>query len=339
MKTIVLDKPGQFSQTDTPAPSPPGAGEALVRVNRIGICGTDLHAFRGKQPFFSYPRILGHELGVTVEAVGEGVTGVEVGDRCAVEPSVACGQCVACRNGKRNCCVKLRVMGVHVDGGMRERIVVPAENLHPSETLSLEQLALVETLAIGAHAVNRAAPKERETCAIIGAGPIGLSLIPFLHLAGVKPVVIDVNNRRLEFCKQQFGVDHAINASHEDAAALTYQATLGDPPTLVFDATGNPDSMHKAFHLVAHGGRLVFVGLFQGDVTFHDPDFHRKEMTLLASRNSISDDFRAIIARMERGEIDTRPWITHRASFDDMIARFPDWLKPETGVIKAMVEL
>jgi 2-desacetyl-2-hydroxyethyl bacteriochlorophyllide A dehydrogenase len=229
-------------------------------------------------------------------------------------------------------------MGVHIDGGMRERIVVPATNLHRSETLALEQLALVETLAIGSHAVGRAKPQAAEACAIIGSGPIGLSLMPFLHLAGVRPVVMDVNPARLAFCRRQFGIEQTIDASREDPAARLEQL-LGELPTLVFDATGNADSMQRAFHLVAHGGRLVFVGLFQGDVTFHDPDFHRKEMTLLASRNSTSDDFRKIIGLMEDGKIDTRPWITHRATFGEMIAHFPDWLRPETGVIKAIVEV
>src|SRR5688500_1524126 len=156
MKTIILNEPGRFSLTDTLEPRSPAPGEAMVRVHRVGVCGTDLHAYRGRQPFFTYPRILGHELGVEVVEVGENAHGIRPGDRCAVEPYLNCGTCIACRHGKTNCCVELRVLGVHTDGGMREFIAVPVNKLHRSESLSWEQLALVETLGIGAHAVERA---------------------------------------------------------------------------------------------------------------------------------------------------------------------------------------
>ena len=174
MQTIVLETPGSFTQVDRPDAPGPGPGEALVSVRRIGICGTDLHAFRGRQPFFQYPRVLGHELGVEVLAVGEGVEAICPGDRCAIEPYLNCGKCIACRHGKTNCCASLQVLGVHTDGGMCERLIVPASKLHKSLTLTLDQLALVETLGIGAHAVDRAALMAGEVVLVIGAGPIGL---------------------------------------------------------------------------------------------------------------------------------------------------------------------
>jgi threonine dehydrogenase-like Zn-dependent dehydrogenase len=156
MKTIILDKPGQFQLTETEPPAAPLPGQALVRVRRVGICGTDIHAFKGDQPFFSYPRILGHELGVEVVSVASDVSNLTSGEICAVEPYLNCGVCIACGRGRPNCCVQLKCLGVHTDGGMRELITVPAAKLHPSHTLTLEQLALVETLGIGAHAVERA---------------------------------------------------------------------------------------------------------------------------------------------------------------------------------------
>lgn len=337
MKTIVLDKPGAFRFTDTAPPARPGPGEALVRVRRIGICGTDLHAYRGKQPFFSYPRILGHELGVEVVEVAANNRGLAPGDRCAVEPYLNCGKCIACRRGKPNCCVELKVLGVHADGGMREAIVVPIEKLHRSQTLSLEQLALVETLGIGAHAVSRAAPAAGEWALVIGAGPIGLSVMQFAVEAGARVIVMDINEARLNFCRRHLRVEETVVAG-EGALEHIKALTGGDLPTAVFDATGNPASMAGAFDMVAHGGRLVFVGLFIGDVTFHDPHFHRREMTLLSSRNSTPADFARIIALIEQGRIDTAPWITHRAAFDEMVGQFPAWLDPASGVIKAMVE-
>jgi 2-desacetyl-2-hydroxyethyl bacteriochlorophyllide A dehydrogenase len=337
MKTIVLEKPGSFTLTDTASPPRPGPGEARVRVRRIGICGTDLHAFRGRQPFFSYPRILGHELGVEIVEVGPNPRGLMAGDRCAVEPSHYCGKCIACRRGKTNCCIELKVIGVHLDGGMREEIVVPIEKLHSSRKLTLDQLALVETLAIGAHAVSRGALEVGEWVLVIGAGPIGLSVAQFAVEAGARVIVMDVNEGRLRFCREHLRIEEGV-AAGEGALAKVQALTSGDLPTAVFDATGNAASMAASFEFVAHGGRLIFVGLFAGDVTFHDPHFHRREMTLLSSRNSTPADFARIIALIEEGRVDTSPWVTHRAGFDQMIGQFPQWLDPASGVIKAIVE-
>jgi 2-desacetyl-2-hydroxyethyl bacteriochlorophyllide A dehydrogenase len=340
MQTIVLEMPGKFRLTNTIAPAAPGAGEAVVRVRRIGVCGTDLHAFRGRQPFFTYPRVLGHELGVEVEAVGPGVTNVAPGDRCCVEPYLNCGTCIACRRGKTNCCTRLQTLGVHTDGGMRERIVLPANKLYPSKTLTLDQLALVETLGIGAHAVSRASLEPDEFALVVGAGPIGLSVVQFARAAGARVIVMDVSESRLEFCRRQLGVEHSVVAKPDvDPVEALKKLTNDDLPTAVFDATGNPQSMMSAFRYVAPGGRIVFVGLFQGDVTFNDPEFHRREVTLLASRNATPADFRHILTLMESGRVDTTPWITHRAPFADVPARFAGWLEPGAGVIKAMVEM
>jgi 2-desacetyl-2-hydroxyethyl bacteriochlorophyllide A dehydrogenase len=337
MKTIILSQPGLFSLTDTSEPRSPATGEAVVRVHRVGICGTDLHAYRGRQPFFSYPRILGHELGVEVVEVGENQTGIRPGDRCAVEPYLNCGNCIACRRGKTNCCVDLKVLGVHTDGGMRSHLTVPLSKLHRSETLSWEQLALVETLGIGAHAVDRAGLEAGEFALVIGAGPIGLSVTQFAQLAGARVIVLDVNDARLDFCRRQLGVEHTLPAGDAVTDELRL-LTGGDMPTAVFDATGNPESMRRAFDLVAHGGRLVLVGLCQADISFHDPDFHRREMTLLSSRNSTSRDFQRIIRLLEEGRIDMTPWITHRVGCEAMPEAFPGWLDPASRVVKAVVE-
>ena len=340
MKTLTLEEPGKLTLGDTPEPAAaPPAGHALVQVRRIGVCGTDIHAFNGKQPFFSYPRILGHELGVEVLAVAPDVTNVAPGDRCAVEPYLNCGTCIACRRGKGNACTNIRVLGVHADGGHRERIVVPAAKLHASKKLTLDQLALVETLGIGAHAVDRAQVEAGEIVLVIGTGPIGLAIIQFAHAAGATVIAMDVNESRLAFCRDTLGVAHTLNATVPDVVAELATLTNGDLPTAVFDATGNPRSMMASFNYPAHGGRLVFVGLFQGDVTFNDPNFHKRELTLMGSRNARSADFTRIIHLIEAGKVDTTPWITHRAPFDAVPEQFPSWVKPETGVLKAMIEL
>ncbi len=337
LKTITLIEPGRFTVSETAAPEAPRTGETLVKVRRVGICGTDLHAFRGRQPFFTYPRILGHELGVEVLSIGGGDRfGLDPGERCAVEPYLNCGECIACRHGKTNCCASLKVLGVHMDGGMRDIISVPTHKLHRSRSLTLDQLALVETLGIGAHAVDRACIEPGEWALVIGAGPIGLAVIQFARAAGARVIAMDVNTDRLAFCRDILGVASAILAD-DDALAAVSQITAGDLPTVVFDATGSAASMMSAFRYVASGGRLVYVGLVLGDVTFHDPDFHRKEITLLATRNATGKDFVRIIGLLESGVIDTNPWVTHRADAVSMPDAFPGWLEPSSRVLKAVV--
>jgi alcohol dehydrogenase len=340
MKAILLEKPGQFQQVSIGEPKRPGKGEALVRVHRVGICGTDISGYLGKMPFYSYPRIPGHELGVEVAEIGPGVTNVKVGDLCSVEPYINCQTCFACRRGGINCCENLQVLGVHTDGGLRPQFVVTARKLHPGRSLSMEQLALVETLAIGCHAVARAAPQPDETVLVIGAGPIGLATLQFVRLAGATSVVLDLNEQRLDFCKTTMGVNHTV-AFRNDGSELERlkELTDGALPTVVIDATGNYRSMGNALNYVAHTGKLVYVGITTDEVRFAHPLMHRREMTLLASRNALPADFDRIIEHIEEGRIDTRPWITHRTSFDDLIGNFPSYTRPETGVIKAVVEV
>jgi alcohol dehydrogenase len=340
MRAVLLERPQSFVIADLPEPSSPGPGEAMVRVHRVGICGSDISGYLGKMPFYSYPRIPGHELGVEVVAVGQGVTNIKPGDKCSVEPYINCGHCHACLHGHSNCCKQLKVLGVHTDGGMRPRFIVPAKKLHPSSKLSLDQLALVETLGIGCHAVNRASPIPGEHALVIGAGPIGLSAIEFLRLAGVKITVLDLSEKRLAFAKQTMQVDHTLQPLPDGGEIkLLEELGGGHLPTLVIDATGNTKSMCNAFNYVGHAGRMVYVGIVTTDISFSDPLFHQREMTLFASRNALPADFTRIIQLIEDGKIDTRPWITHRTSFETLIGDFPSYTKPETGVIKAMVEV
>ena len=341
MKAISLDAPQQFRALDIPEPAAPAPGEALVRIHRIGICGTDYGGYLGKMPFFSYPRIPGHELGVEVLAVGDGVTNVAPGDRCSVEPYINCQHCYSCRRGLTNSCESHKTLGVMCDGGMVERYLLPARKLHISRQLSYDQLALVETLAIGCHAIDRGAPRAGEHVLIIGAGPIGLSAVEFAKVAGAKTIVIDINEARLAFCKKTMGVDYTITAKGDGSEVKELEEiTNGQLADVVVDATGSNKSMSAALHYCAFGGRLVYVGITQQELSFlHAPIMHRRELSILASRNALSPDFARIIQLIEDGRIDTQPWITHHAKFDDMIAAFPTWLKPETGVIKAVVEV
>ncbi|WP_274649726.1 zinc-binding alcohol dehydrogenase family protein [Paenibacillus humicola] len=337
MKTIVCERPDRFVLTETDAPVL-GPGEALVRIRRIGICGTDLHAYKGNQPFFEYPRILGHELAGTVERIEGETHGLREGDQVAVIPYLACGTCAACRLGKTNCCSSLQVLGVHCDGGMRERIAVPATHLIKTAGLTLDQSAALEPLAIGAHAVRRADPQPGDSVLVIGAGPIGLGVMAFAKRRGARVLAMDINEERLRFCREWAGADEIVNALNDPAGRLA-ELTGGEFPAIVFDATGSKRSMEAAFGYTSHGGKLVYVGLVRADLSFSDPEFHKRELTLLGSRNATPEDFGTVMDALRGGAVDVDRYITHRSPFEEMIGRFESWLKPETGVIKAMVEL
>ena len=326
MLQIVLERPGSLVavEANTPALKP---DEVLVRVRRVGVCGTDLHAYAGRQPYFTFPRILGHELGVEVVEVpalnSQFNSQIRPGDRCAVEPYLSCGRCHACNLSKPNCCEQLQVLGVHTDGGMRSLLAVPVARLHKSDRLTLDQLALVETLGIGAHAVARSGLQSGEEALVIGAGPIGFAVVQFARAAGARVRLLEINPSRREFAVR-FGIE--VLAEADDRLA-----------DVVFDATGNADAMSQSVARVAHGGRLVFVGLVQASIPIDDPLFHRREITLFASRNS-ANDFPRIIRMIESGEIDTAPWITHRMRLDEVPRRFPE-LPRQKDCLKAMIEV
>jgi len=340
MKTLILNEPGSFSLTDTAPPPAPAPGEAQVAIRRVGICGTDLHAYRGRQPFFAYPRILGHELGAEIVALGpdENSQGLAVGDRVCIRPYLNCGKCGACRRGTTNCCSKLQVLGVHTDGGMRERINVPVDLLHRANDLSFDQLAIVEMLCIGAHASRRAQIVPGEFALVIGAGPIGLGTTQFAALDGARVIAMDVADSRLEQAAEQPGIEFVVDGRSDVLAQLQAITGEDDLPTTVFDATGNPASMKNSFGYVAQGGQLVFVGLVQGEISFNDPEFHRRETTLKSTRNATAQDFDRVLAALTEKSIHVDPWITHHASPEEMLARFESWTKPETGVVKAMLD-
>ena len=321
-------------------PPSPGPGEALIRTVRMGICGTDVSCYLGKFPFFDYPRIPGHELGVEILEVGEGVKHIRQGDRCSVEPYLNCGQCHPCRKGKGNCCENLKVFGVMMNGGLCERSIIRADKLHPSTQLSFEQLALVETLAIGCHASNRGNAGPGDHVLIIGAGPIGLSTLEFNRLTGATITVMDMSEDRLEFCRKNYGIQNLI-AFKGDGSEIEHmrEITNGALYDAVTDATGNNHSMSNALEYVAFSGALVYVGITTEQIYFPHPALHRREIDLLASRNALPQDFPRIIGLIEDGTIHTDPWITHRIKMDQVMDKFESLIHPDSGVLKAIIEL
>ncbi|HZY37727.1 MAG TPA: zinc-binding alcohol dehydrogenase family protein [Mucilaginibacter sp.] len=337
MKTLVCTTPGNLEYEDREKPVLV-KGHAIIKIKRIGICGTDLHAFEGTQPYFEYPRVLGHELSGDLVAF-DVAPGFEQGEKVTFIPYFNCGHCIACRNGKPNCCISLKVCGVHIDGGMAEYLSVPSSALVHGDSLSYDELALVEPLAIGAHGIARAGIKPGEFALIIGAGPIGLGAIEFARIAGAQVIVMDINEGRLEFCRQSLQVSHTVNAISADSFDQIKQITNGDMPTVIIDATGSQKAINNAFQYLAHGGRFVLIGLQKGEISFSHPEFHKREATLMSSRNATRADFEQVMDCMKKGLIDPKTYITHRVGFDEVKRDFNSWLDPVNGVIKAMVEV
>ena len=280
MRTLVCTKPGEFNYAEKEMPVLQ-KGHSIIKIKRIGICGTDLHAFEGTQPFFEYPRILGHEIsGELIEA--DDATGFEKGELVSFIPYFYCGTCIACRNGLPNCCAAIKVCGVHIDGGFAEYLQVPSYALLHGEGLQPDELALVEPLAIGAHGVRRAGVKAGEFVLVIGAGPIGLGIAEFARIAGGNVIVMDVNDTRLNFCSSKLKIAHTINPLQEDALIKLKAITNNDMPTVVIDATGNQKAIINAFQYMAHGARYVLVGLQKGEISFSHPEFHKRDVATVA---------------------------------------------------------
>jgi 2-desacetyl-2-hydroxyethyl bacteriochlorophyllide A dehydrogenase len=336
MQAVVCLRPGELALQERPLPER-RPDEVLVRIRRIGICGTDYHIFEGLHPYLQYPRVMGHELSAEVIEAPSG-SAFPAGDPVVVIPYLSCGKCVACRKGKTNCCTTLACLGVHCDGGMCERIAVPERNLYPAEGLTLDEAAMVEFLSIGAHAVRRSGLVPGDRTLVVGAGPIGIGTALFARLAGGQVTLMDRVPAILELAGRVTGVPSVIvadDSAPEQIAALTG----GDGFDVVFDATGSAGAMERSFDHVASGGTLVMVGVVKDRIGFSDPDLHRKELTVLASRNATRQDFETVVGAMRSGKIPSAAINTHSCSLDELPATMPLWAHDRVGVVKAMVHM
>lgn len=340
VRAIVLESAGVLALRERPATAAPGEGEVTVRVLRVGVCGTDLHAFTGDQPMMRYPVVLGHELALEVTHLGPGIEGLglAVGDRCTAIPYLECGTCDACTRGRTNACETLTVLGVHVDGGMRDSFNLPARTLLSADDLPLDTLALMEMLAIGEHAVARAAVSVDDTVLVVGAGPIGLGTIAAASMRGPRVLAVDLDDRRSAFA-DALGIAEVVR--HQSGVPLADRLRnelKGNLPTVVLDATGSAGSMAAALSLVAPGGRLVLVGHTKQTLSFDNPTLHRGELSVLASRNATRVDFDAVLSHLRSGAIDVTPWITTRVDPEGLVRDLPRWAAGPSEVVKAVVE-
>ena len=335
MLTVICETPGVLRAEERSVPTR-ADDEVLLRVKRVGVCGTDLHIFTGNQPYLQYPRVMGHELSGIVEEPPAG-SALAPGDPVFVMPYLSCGHCIACRHGKTNCCVNIQVLGVHRDGAFTEYLSVPQQFVHKAEGVTLDQAAMVEFLAIGAHAVRRADVQPAQRVLVVGVGPIGMAALTFAQLRGANVTVLDTRAERLAFCRDRLGANAGVLIGPDDEAGLALLSD-GEFFDVVFDATGNPRAMERGFKFIAHGGKYVLVSIVRDNITFSDPEFHKREATLLGSRNATMEDFETVLRAMRGGLIPDAALNTHRMPLIKVPADFARLLDPSQGVVKAIVE-
>lgn len=322
-------EPGRFELRDAPVPEAAPEGWALVDIAAVGLCGTDYHIFAGKHPYLEYPRVIGHELsGRLVHAAG----GMDAGSLVVINPYLSCGACRACRRGKPNCCTRIEVLGVHRDGGLCGRIAVPIENLYSAEGLSETEAAMVEFLAIGAHAVARSGIQAGDRVLVTGAGPIGIGTALFAQLEGAEVHLLDLSRRRLDLAGRRFGFAHL----HDDGKAIL-QGDLADGFDLIFDATGTAKAIEAGFPLLAHGSTYVLVSVVKDTITFEDAEFHKRETRIVGSRNALKSDFERVMAAIRDRKIDTAPLLSAEFPLSELSTRFPALAADREELIKAVV--
>lgn len=337
MKAAVAYAPRDIRLTDVPTPTP-GPREVQLDVRAVGICGSDIHLFRGEHPYRIFPLIYGHEFTATVAETGPGVTGLQAGTPVVVEPLLACGACYPCRIGRYNCCTRLRVIGVHANGGLAESVVVPAERVFPVPPgLPPEVATLCEPFSIGMQAVTRGAIGAEDRVVILGAGPIGLTVAAIANSRGAQVAVIDLIDSRLALARW-LGADVTINGSNTNPAERVAEWTNGEGASVVVEATGNARAVESTVDLVASAGRIVLLGVTTKPVTFPGLDFTRKELTVLGSRNSASvfgEAVRFVVEHRDR----VAALITHRFGFEETARAFATADTQPEAVCKAVITI
>lgn len=335
MNTLVCQEPKKLIWKKREIPTP-RENEALVKIKTVGICGTDIHAWGGNQPFFSYPRVLGHEICGEVVGLGKNINHLKPGQQVSIIPYVACQKCPACLSGRTNCCENISVIGVHQDGGFCEYIAVPVSNLLVAEGIDPQAAALIEPFAISAHAVRRADIQPGEQILVVGAGPIGLGAAAIAKAEGAEVLVADTSAFRREHVVKNLGLP-VIDPSISDFDAQLRAAFGGSLAQKVIDATGNQHAMNNTVNLIRHGGSIVFVGLFKGDLQFSDPEFHKKETTMMGSRNATPEDFAKVGQLMSEGKITAEMMLTHRYAFSTLAETYEQDVINNRELIKGII--
>ena len=337
MKAVVMHGPGDVRVENVPDPVR-GSGEALLRVRCVGMCGSDLNSYRGRNPLVSFPRIPGHEIAATiVELDPEHPSHLSRGIDVTLSPYKNCGQCPACRNGRPNACRDNQTLGVQRDGAMGEYLAVPMDKLFVAD-LSLDELCLVEPLTVGCHAVARAEVTPEDVVAIFGCGGVGLGAVAASAFRGATTVAMDVDDAKLEIARKA-GAAHTINTKRQDAKEALAELTGGDGPDVVIEAVGLPETFRAAVELVAFTGRVVYIGYAKEPVSYETRLFVQKELNILGARNALPEDFRQVIQMLEQHRFPVAAAISTIAPLDRAPELLRAWSDDPARFTKIMITL
>lgn len=332
-----IDSPGAMSVADIPMPSP-GSGEVLLRIRRIGYCGSDLSTFKGLNPLAGYPRIPGHEIAATIEALGAGVSPRwRVGDTVTVQPYTACGGCASCRRGRPYACRTNRTLGVQRDGALAPFVAIPEEKLLPSGGLDERRLALVEPLSVGYHAVRRGRFGKGDTVVVLGCGAIGLGAVLAAAHRGASVVAVDLEPAKLAQAKAFGAVETLV--SGPDLESKLSALCGGEGPDGVIEAVGRPETFRLAVDVVAFTGRVVYIGYAKAEVSYDTRRFVQKELDILGSRNAEPEDFTEVMAMLRRPELPVESMITREVPFDGAGEALSAWAANPGSACKIHITL
>jgi 2-desacetyl-2-hydroxyethyl bacteriochlorophyllide A dehydrogenase len=335
MKAIVLESPGSATMKEVREPRAAN-GEILLQVRMIGLCGSDLNSYRGRNPLVTYPRIPGHEVVATVLDPGSN-TEWEAGLPVTLSPYAACGRCAACERGRPNACRDNQTLGVQRDGALTQLIAVPAEKLYRAN-LTLKELCIVEPLTVGFHAVKRGRVTERDTVAVFGCGGVGLGAVAGAAFRGARVIGIDLDDGKLEIARKA-GATHAINSKKNDIHTELEELTGGRGPDVVIEAIGMPETYRAAVEEVAYTGRVVYIGWAKDQVAYETRQFVHKELDILGSRNALPEDFREVIRMLEAKRFPVEDAVTHIVPFTDAPKILDEWSREPERFTKIMVEV
>ena len=335
MKAIVLDEPGRAVVWDVAEPRR-GEEDVLLAVRKIGLCGSDLNTFRGRNPLVSYPRIPGHEIAATVVDAGRHAEWT-AGTNVTLSPYAACGRCASCLRGRPNACRDNQTLGVQRDGALTEFISVPAGKLFRAN-LSLKELCLVEPLTVGFHAVGRGRVAAEDIVAVIGCGGVGLGAIAGAAFRGARVIGIDVDDGKLEIARKA-GASHTINSKTRDLHAQLQELTDGHGPDVVIEAIGLPATYRAAVEEVAYAGRVVYIGWTKEQVLYETRPFVHKELDILGSRNAMPENFREVIQMLEAKRFPVDAAVTHTVPFEQTPEILEAWSREPERFSKIIVEV
>ncbi len=337
MKAVVIKTPGKLIVKDLNTPVP-GPGEVLLQMQYVGLCGSDLSTYLGKNPMVSYPRIPGHEISGVITELGEDIPdGYKVGDAVTVVPYTNCGNCPSCRRGRAHACRDNQTLGVQREGAMQEYITVPWQKILPAPGLNELELAMVEPLTVGFHAIMRGRVEESDLVMVLGCGMIGAGAIASAVLAGAIVIAVDIDEHKLELARL-LGAQHTINSLTSDLHSELESITGGDGPDVVVEAAGNPLTYRAAVDEVAFTGRVICIGYAGSEVSFATKLFVQKEIDIMGSRNATPEDFKAVISYLEQHTFPLDLMITQKVKPEDAARALKRWADDPGKVMKILVD-